>query len=110
MERGCIIPLQAVYDHAETQVNFLQPVLKLREKVRDGAKITKRYDTARTPYRRLLETNVPDLDARIRLDQHSAGIHPVRLKLAIEIAQKALSDRAVREGSVMSQRMTLEKI
>jgi len=109
-ERGCIIPLQAVYDHAETQVNFLQPVLKLREKVRDGAKITKRYDTARTPYRRLMDTNVPDLDARIRLQQHSAEIHPVRLKLAIETAQKALSNRAVREASAMSQRIDLEKI
>ena len=63
-ERGCIIPLQAVYDQAETQVNFLQPVLKLREKIRDGAKITKRYDTARTPYRRPLGHRRARHDAR----------------------------------------------
>jgi hypothetical protein len=109
-ERGCLVPLQAVYTQAETQVNFLQPVLKLREKVRDGAKITKRYDEARTPYRRLLETDTLDATARLPLRSRSEAIHPVRLKLAIEAAQQALSDRARREGSVMSQRITLEKI
>jgi len=110
-ERGCLVKLQEVYDQAETHVNFLQPVLKLREKVRDGAKVTKRYEAARTPYRRLLDTAVLDTTAsRQQLDQRSAAIHPVQLKLAIESAQPALAERARREGSAVSQRIDLEKI
>jgi hypothetical protein len=109
-ERGCYVLLRAVYDRAETQVNFLQPVLKLREKVRDGAKIIKRYETARTPYRRLLDTDCLDATTHTVLRTRFEAIHPVKLKLDIEAAQQALYERARREGSVMSQRIDLEKI
>jgi hypothetical protein len=109
-ERACYVSLRAVYERAETQVNFLQPVLKLREKVRDGAKITKRYETARTPYRRLLDTDCLDATTQTLLRTRFEGIHPVKLKLEIEAAQQALCERARREGSVMSQRIDLEKI
>ncbi len=109
-ERGCVVRLQAVYDEAESLVNFLQPVLKLREKIRDGTKITKRYDVARTPYRRLVDHAILDTPGRERLQEQFEQLHPVRMKLAIEAAQQALYDRAVREGLVVSQRMPLEKI
>jgi len=33
-------------------------VMKLKEKVRVGSKVMKRYDEARTPYRRLLKTSI----------------------------------------------------
>jgi hypothetical protein len=45
--------LQAVYDDYRVYVNFLQPVRKLEEKRTVGGKVWKRYDTARTPYRRV---------------------------------------------------------
>jgi hypothetical protein len=35
-------------------VNFFQPQMKLREKTRQGAKVTRHYDLARTPLKRLL--------------------------------------------------------
>ena len=35
-------------------VNFFQPSLKLLSKKRDGAKVTKKYDKAKTPYQRLM--------------------------------------------------------
>lgn len=35
-------------------VNFFQPISKLIAKERVGAKVTKRYDVAKTPYQRLL--------------------------------------------------------
>ena len=34
--------------------NFFRPVMKLRRKTRYGARVHKVYDTARTPYQRLL--------------------------------------------------------
>ncbi len=45
--------------------NLFTPQQKLISKVRVGAKVTKRYDTARTPYQRLL--GHPD-----HLDEHDA--------------------------------------
>ena len=35
-------------------MNFLQPVMKLVEKQQNGSKVRKRYDEARTPYKRVL--------------------------------------------------------
>jgi hypothetical protein len=78
--------------------------------VRDGAKITKRYETARTPYRRLLDTDRLDAMTQTVLRTRFEAIHPVKLKLDIEAAQQALYDRARREGSVLNQRINLEKI
>lgn len=110
-ERHALVRLQAVYAAAEEAVNFLQPVLKLREKVRDGARVIRRYDAARTPYRRLLDHPAAlDHGTLATLRDRSEQLHPVRLKLAIEAAQQALYARAVREGPVLSQRMPLEKI
>ncbi|MBI2170670.1 MAG: hypothetical protein HYU30_01390 [Chloroflexi bacterium] len=39
-------------------MNFFQPVLQLQAKHRTGARVQKTYDTARTPYQRLLESKV----------------------------------------------------
>jgi hypothetical protein len=99
-----------VYSQARDAVNFLQPVMKLREKLRDGAKITKRHDAARTPYRRLLESAIPYTAHRDRLRLQYDQLHSVKLKLAIEAAQTALYQLAAREGSLVSQRIALEKI
>ena len=46
--------LQAVYEDYRVYVNFLQPVRKLEEKKTESGKVWKRYDKARTPYRRVL--------------------------------------------------------
>ncbi len=36
--------------------NFLQPVMKLKEKVREGGRVYRKYDTAKTPYQRLMDS------------------------------------------------------
>jgi len=51
--------MRAIYQDWRLYVNFFQPVLKLVEKRRVGSKVRKRYDTARTPYQRVLES--PDV-------------------------------------------------
>jgi hypothetical protein len=51
--------LQAVYDDYRIYVDFFQPVRKLQEKRTKAGKVWRRYDVARTPYRRVLaETSV----------------------------------------------------
>ena len=46
--------LNSIYALLRLQTNFFCPQQKLVEKHRHGAKATKRYDTAKTPYRRVL--------------------------------------------------------
>jgi hypothetical protein len=88
--------LQRLYGLAREYVNFLQPVRKLVGKTRDGARITKHYDQAQTPYRRLLVTQRLTPQAADLLAARSAALHPLRLKLDLEAAQQRLYERAVR--------------
>jgi len=46
--------------HETLSTNFFQPTCKLVAKERVGAKVHKKYDTAQTPYQRLLKTGVLD--------------------------------------------------
>ena len=52
--------LRRLYSLLSHYVNFFQPVMKLAHKNRNGARVHKTYDQARTPYQRLLDYMVPD--------------------------------------------------
>ena len=56
--------LRRIYSLARQYANYFQPVMKLRSKTRNGARVHKVYDEARTPYQRLLEYDVLDEDQR----------------------------------------------
>jgi len=56
--RVALEALNRVYDLTRLYVNFFQPVMKLVNKTRHGAKVHKVYDTAQTPYQRLLKAGV----------------------------------------------------
>lgn len=72
--------------------NFFQPTLKLREKVRVGARVIKRHDTARTPYHRVLENRHVTAEAKERLRTHYAQLNPVSVKQAMDaILQRLFS-------------------
>ena len=47
--------------------NFFQPVMKLIEKTRVGSKVKKKYDQAKTPYRRVLESPLISREAKEEL-------------------------------------------
>jgi hypothetical protein len=64
-------------------VNLIQPVMKLQHKTRSGAKVHKVYDTARTSYRRLLETNLLTTQQRDALARQYQRLNPVRLRIQI---------------------------
>ena len=71
--------LNRVYDLLRLYVNFFQPVMKLVTKTRHGAKVHKVYDTARTPYRRLLEAGVLTEAKQQELAAIYHGLNPVSL-------------------------------
>ena len=109
-EQDALPALNAVYTLAEDYVNFLQPVLKLVEKTRNGPRVRRRYDTAQTPYRRLLALNNLAAATRHDLDARYAAVHPIHLKTALEEAQTELSAHATRSHSAEMQRTTLGQV
>jgi hypothetical protein len=68
-----------VYTVLRLYINFFQPVSKLVRKSRHGAKVYKVYDTALTPYQRLLESGVLTEDKKRELADLYAALNPVTL-------------------------------
>jgi len=71
--------LNLVYATLRHYVNFFQPTMKLVSKTRHGAKVHKVYDTARTPYQRLLESGTLTPAKRAELAATYRGLNPVQL-------------------------------
>lgn len=76
--------MRAIYQDWRLYVNFFQPVLKLVEKRRVGSKVRKRYDTARTPYQRVLESPDVSEEDKERLRQIYFTLNPVVLRQRID--------------------------
>ena len=104
LEAPALAALERVHDLARDYVNFLHPVRRLTEKVRLGARVTRRYDTARTPYRRLLASSALSETAANELADRSTALDPLRLKLELESAQRTLAARAVKPSVVRALR------
>jgi len=71
--------LNMVYITLRQYINFFQPTMKLISKTRHGAKVHKVYDTARTPYQRLLESGVLTPTKQAELAAMYQGLNPVLL-------------------------------
>ena len=71
--------LDDVYTLLRLYINYFQPVLKLVAKTRHGAKVHKVYDTARTPYQRLLESGVLTEEKKHELASIYGALNPVKL-------------------------------
>ena len=79
-----------LYKHLRLYTNFFQPTMKLIEKTRIGSKISKKYDKAQTPYRRVLAS--PDVSAqdKQKLKTQYAKLNPAYLKRQITSLQQKL--------------------
>jgi hypothetical protein len=82
--------LRDLYTHLRRYTNFFLPQAHLVEKVRDGAKVRRRHDGPKTPYRRLLEC--PDVDASVKrsLRRQYLALNPAELKRQIARCQDDL--------------------
>jgi hypothetical protein len=88
--------LGRLYVSVRLFVNFFQPSFKLAGKVRDGAKVTKRYHAPATPYQRLLADARTSDEVRCRVSAVHATLDPVRLLREIRLAQQRLVEIADR--------------
>jgi hypothetical protein len=82
--------LEAIYVDLRLFINFFQPTMKLVEKTRVGSKVRKKYDTARTPYRRVLASPDIDASAKDRLREPYLSLNPLALQRRIEANLKKL--------------------
>ena len=76
--------LQSIYDNLRFYFNFFQPVLKLTSKENVDKKIIKRYDTAATPYQRVLNSMDISFETKDRLTAVYVQLNPVQLRNTID--------------------------
>jgi len=76
--------LGRVYDLVRLYINFFQPTMKLVSKARRGAKVYKTYDTAQTPYQRLVQAGVLTEAKKAELAATYYGLNPVKLLKQID--------------------------
>ena len=86
--------LGEVYRAVRLYVNFFQPSMKLVAKRRDGAKVSRTYDAAQTPWQRLLAAGRLSPAAREQLTAYYHSLNPVRLLAQLERLQDALWQHA----------------
>jgi hypothetical protein len=64
--------------------NFFQPVMKLSKKVRIGAKRKRKYEPAKTPYQRIMESKQIKRSVKEKLKVTYQEFNPAALKRAID--------------------------
>jgi hypothetical protein len=91
--------LARLYSSLRLFVNFFQPSFKLADKVRDGAKVRKKYHPPATPYQRLLADTRTSEEVRSRVNAIYATLDPVLLLREIRAVQAHLVEIADRPGT-----------
>jgi len=64
--------------------NFFQPVMKLKEKIRDKGKVHRKYDTPKTPYQRIMESDRIRGETKEKLKRLYLRLNPAELKRGID--------------------------
>jgi hypothetical protein len=91
--------LSKLHEVVRLYVNFFQPSFKLKSKIRDGAKVTKKYYLPATPYERLLTSDKVTNECKEQLRQTFSTLDPVQLLNQIREAQRQLVQQEVGGGS-----------
>jgi len=76
--------LQSIYTDLRLYANFFQPVLKLVSKQHVDKKLFKRYDTAATPFQRVLAAKDIPFETKARLTNLYVQLNPVQLRTTID--------------------------
>ena len=92
--RAALEALNRVYNLLRLYVTLFQPVMKLVAKTRHGAKVHKVYETARTPYQRLVEACVLTEAKQQEVAAIYHGLNPVSLLKQINENLESLWDLA----------------
>lgn len=75
--------LNVLYEQMWVYYNLFQPVMHLKEKVATGTRVTRRWDSAKTPVTRLLATGVLSAELQEALERQRAVTNPRQLRQTI---------------------------
>ncbi len=79
-----LLLLNAIWQLQSQLTNYFYPQQKLVCKVRDGAKVTKKYDTATTPFRRAIDHPIMTDDRIASMSRTHALINPAATQRQIQ--------------------------
>ncbi len=82
--------LNELYIYLDSYINYFQPVVKLVSKTRVGSKVTKKYDKAKTPFRRVLDSEHVNDKIKKNLKREYDSLNPAELKRKITRLQDKL--------------------
>jgi hypothetical protein len=86
--------LARLYASSRLYINFFQPSFKLKEKKRDGARVSKKYHPPLTPYDRILLHASVSEEIKTKLRVQFASLDPVRLLHDMRTSQQQLATLA----------------
>lgn len=89
------LQLNELYRAIRLYVNFFQPSMKLKFKHREGSYVYKKYDKAKTPYYRLIESDIVSKKIIDQLTLIYNSLDPIKLLQQIKNMQDALWHLAV---------------
>lgn len=92
------VALAEFYARLRLYVNFFQPSMKLLSKERDGAKVKKKYDRARTPYQRLQQSSAVSSADKAQLKAQYETLNAITLFEEIQKLQDELWVYAWKKG------------
>jgi hypothetical protein len=102
--------LNELYEVLDLYTNFFQPSMKLQSKERQGARVKKKYDAARTPYQRLLDSSFIPEESKKQLRAQYRLLNPAQLKRQMERLQQKLLATAVRTTSRRRRQTTKRRV
>lgn len=79
--------------------NYFQPVMTLLSKQRTGAKLSRQYNVAQTPYQRIMSSELVPEDIKARLTAEYLSLNPAKLRRQILSLQDTLNDSLVLKSS-----------
>jgi len=94
--------LDQLYQLLRLYTNFFQPSMKLREKVRSGSRLTRRYDAPMTPYQRVLEHPAIASNVKSQLSALYQTLNPAHLMRCMAKLQHQLFRSALRSPKISS--------
>ena len=90
--------LNKLYKDLRLFTNYFQPTMKLIKKVRNGAKVYKRYDKPTTPYQRILDNSDVSGDYKSSLREEYPTLNPAELKRNMDKIHDKLLKIAKKKG------------
>ncbi|KVD76698.1 integrase [Burkholderia ubonensis] len=84
--------LASLYEVSRLYINFFQPSFKLKSKTRQGARVTKHYETPLTPLERVLRSAAVPEATKVHLREQFRALDPLDLLRRMREAQRRVAE------------------